>query len=681
MAVALAGLTAPAAYSRPFTPRDLAMLDRASDPHISPDGAWLVYTVRTTDWAANKGVNAIWLLGLADKAAVPRRLAISDKGASHPRWSPDGKFIYFLSPRAEDRAQVWRTTPAGEEAVQVTHLPVAVGSFRVAPDGSALILAAPLFPDCATVDCTKARLDARKADKASGTLYDVASVRFWDAWGDGRRNALLYAPIGPGGAASAPVPLLKGFDADAPSVPFGDDGDYTISPDGRWIVFAARTPGTKGPQGESAHLYRVAVDGSAPPALLFDGGPGSQSHPVYSPDGTRLAYLSEPRAGFGDVRAAVMVRDMKTGRAFEADRGFDRSAGKLAWSAAGDKLYAAFADVGQEPLFSMDVGPRRATPSVTPLTAAGHVGDIDVGPGGRIVFMRDALDSPAEIFALESGGARQLTHTDAAALKDVEFSAFEPFHFAGWNGETVHGFVVKPYGWRPGGKYPVAFIIHGGPHGDFSNTWSYRWNPQAWAALGYGVVMVDFHGSSGYGEAFAASVVEHWGDRPLEDLQKGWAAALAKYPWLDGDRACALGGSYGGYMIDWIAGVWNGPWKCLVDHDGVFDTRIMAYTTDITWFANRETGGTPWGEPANYARFNPIDHVGAWSKPILVIESGKDFRVPFEQGLGAYGAAVWKGVPTQFLTFPDENHWVLKPQNSVQWYGAVDAWMQRWLGS
>jgi acylaminoacyl-peptidase len=226
----------------------------------------------------------------------------------------------------------------------------------------------------------------------------------------------------------------------------------------------------------------------------------------------------------------------------------------------------------------------------------------------------------------------------------------------------------------------VAFLIHGGPHGNFANAWSYRWNPQVWAGMGYAVVMVDFHGSSGYGEAFGRSIVGHWGDRPLEDLQKGWAFALARYDFLNGDKACALGGSYGGYMVNWIAGNWAKPWKCLVNHDGVFDTRSMAYSTDIPGFSEVQDGGLTWADAAAVDRFNPSLHVADWSAPMLVVHGGRDYRVPLDQGVAAYTANKRRGVPSRLLYFPDENHWVLKPQNSVQWYANVQAWMKQWLG-
>jgi acylaminoacyl-peptidase len=264
-------------------------------------------------------------------------------------------------------------------------------------------------------------------------------------------------------------------------------------------------------------------------------------------------------------------------------------------------------------------------------------------------------------------------------MRAFDLPGAEQFSFKGWNDETVYGWVVPPQGRKRGERYPVAFLIHGGPHGSLGDAWSYRWNPQVWTGMGFAVVMIDFHGSNGYGEAFANSIVNHWGDRPLEDLKKGWAAALAKYPYLDGGRACALGGSYGGYMVAWMAGVWNEPWKCLVNHAGVMETRTMALTTDVPGFSEYENGGLVWDRSEDFERFNPLNQVANWKTPMLVIHGGVDYRVPAGQGLAAFTAAQRKGVPSRLVYYPDENHWVVKPQNSVEWYTQVERWMRQWL--
>lgn len=665
----LAVLAAGGAGARPFTAKDMAMLDRVGSPRLSPDGHWLAYQVRSTDWTGNKGVNALWLKDLSQADAAPHKLEVGE--GSSPRWSPDGRTLYFLSSRAKG-SQVWRTDASGATPVQVTSSPADVGVYRISPDGKTVVFAALAYPGCKTLGCSADRKKARGENKAEGEVYDRLGVRFWDTFGDGRYQHLFAAPVGGGEA----VALMGDLATDTPSRPEGDESAFAISPDGKRVIFAAHDPATAPGVDTRSVLYTVPIDGSAPAHPLFAAGAGSDGDPAFAPDGKSLAFIRRAGSSFGAARGAVMLADLQTGAVQELDKGYDRMPSHLLWAPDGRGILATVEDTGVGQL----IGIERGSGSVVSFTKVGHVGDFDVGPAG-IAYTQDALDHPAEITLIRSngGGVAQVTHNTSAALADTPMSPYEPFTFAGWNGESVHGYVVKPYGWKPGLKYPVAFLIHGGPHGSFGDAWSYRWNPQAWAGMGYAVVMVDFHGSSGYGEAFGQSIVGHWGDRPLEDLQKGWAAAQAKYPWVDGARACALGGSYGGYMVDWIAGNWNEPWKCLVDHDGILDTRLMAFATDIPGFSEDETGA--WlKDPAAVERFNPINHLKDWSKPILVIHGGRDYRVPFDQGLGAFTAAQRKGVPSQFLYFASENHWVLKPQNSVQWYDVVGQWMSRWIG-
>ena len=429
----------------------------------------------------------------------------------------------------------------------------------------------------------------------------------------------------------------------------------------------------------SAAGSAAPIDGSAAPRDLTAANTAWDAHPVASPDGTRLAYVAMKRPGFEADRFGLMVMDLKTGATREVDPGFDRSLGPPQWSRDGRTIYATADDVQTTRLFAIDL----ATGKPTPLTAGGHVSEFQLD-GDRIFLMRDTLAAPSEAYVMPAAGGepRALTHLDAEKLAGVGMATYEGFSFPGWNGDTVHGWVVRPHGFQPGRRYPVAFLIHGGPQGSWGDDWSYRWNPQTYAGKGYAVVMVDFHGSTGYGQAFTDAISNHWGDRPLEDLQKGWAAALAKYPWLDGANACALGASYGGFMVNWIAGVWNAPWKCLVTHDGVFDDRMMGFSTEELWFSEWEHGGpghTPWDDPAAYERFNPADHVKDWTKPQLIIHSAKDYRIPLEQGLGAFTALQRRGVESQFLTFPDENHWVLKPADSLLWHRTVEAWLDAHL--
>ena len=397
--------------------------------------------------------------------------------------------------------------------------------------------------------------------------------------------------------------------------------------------------------------------------------------PVFSTDGRTLYWRAMKRPGFEADRLAIMAMPAGGGTPREIAPDWDRSADGIVLNADGTKIYTTAYDVGTHDLFAVDV----ASGDVAMVVEGGNIGGFDLA-GDTLAYTRDSLTAPAQAFVARADGSspRQVTVNNQDVLAGVAMGEAEQFSFEGWNGETVHGYVVKPANFEEGKQYPVAFLIHGGPQGSFGDNFHYRWNPQTYAGQGFAAVMIDFHGSVGYGQAFTDSISQHWGDRPLEDLQKGWAAAQEKYDFLDGDRACALGGSYGGYMVSWIAGNWPDAFDCLVNHAGVFDTRLMGINTEELWFSEWENGGTVWDVPENYERFNPLNHVAKWKTPLLVIHGEKDYRVLLEQGLAAFSAAQRRGVPSRLLRFPNENHWILKPHDSVLWHETVNDWLKRW---
>jgi dipeptidyl aminopeptidase/acylaminoacyl peptidase len=665
------------AAARPFTANDLVMLNRVSEPRLAPDGRSVAFTLRETDLAGNRGVKSLWKLDLTDKAAHAQRLTAPGSNAWSARWSADSSTLYFLSNRSGSD-QVWSLSSGLGEARQVTHLPLDVGTYRLSPDGKRLALSLAVFADCGNLACTKQRLADRTASKESGMVYDRLFVRHWDTWSDGTRLQLFIADIGEDGTvASEPRLLTRNIDGDVPSKPDGDESEYAFAPDGNSVYFDVRIAGTSEPWSTNFDVYVVPGDGSAAPRNLPADNLAWDGYPTPSADGRKLFYLAMKRVEHESDRFGIMELDLASGAKREVDPNWDRSAGPLQISADGKTLYTTTDDVGEHPLFAVDI----ATGRVTRLAAGGSVTDFSRA-GKLMVFARDSFKLPGELYLIGHGAEQRLTDLNAARLKDVEFADFEAFSFKGWNGETVHGYVTKPFGFQAGRKYPVAFLIHGGPQGSWLNEFHYRWNPQTYAGAGYAVVEIDFHGSTGYGQAFTDAISGHWGDRPLEDLQDGWAAALAKFPYLAGDRACALGASYGGYMIDWIAGNWStpqsGPWRCLISHDGDFDNRMMYYATEELWFEEVESGGTQWQHPENYERFNPVNHVGDWKVPMLIIHSDKDYRIPLTEGLAAFTALQRRGIPSEFLTFPDENHWVLKPHNSLEWHRTVEAWLKKW---
>ncbi len=670
----LLSLTATTSFAaRPFTVNDLVMLERVSDPRVSPDGKNVVYQLRQTDYAANKGMNSIWVMPLS-KPKAAKQISEAGKGASSPRWSIDGKTIYFLG-TGSGSSQVWRVDANGKNMLQVSDYPLDVGSFLLSPNGKQMLVSAEVFLDCGELSCTKKRLDQKTASKQSGVLHEKLFIRHWDTWANGTRSQLFITDFGAKGKAGRAKLLSRGIDGDVPSKPFGDDSEYTFSPDGESVVFSARIAGKTEAWSTNFDLFSVPVLGDQMPRNLTKSNPAWDTGPVFSKDGKTLYFRAMKRAGFEADRFAIYAMDMYSGNLFEWFDKWDHSAETIVLSEDEKTLYTHADSLGQHAIFALDFASQKAHD----LTGKGHVGGFSLSKN-NLVFARDHLQSPAQLFALDLKNQKEkpLSNFNSAKLAELQMGAPEQFSFAGWNNETVYGHVVKPAQFVEGKKYPIAFIVHGGPQGSMGNTFHYRWNPQTYAGQGFATVFIDFHGSTGYGQAFTDSISGDWGGKPLQDLQKGMAAALSKYSWLDGTRACALGGSYGGYMVNWIAGKWNEAFDCIVSHASIFDNRFMAYSTEELWFDEWEFLGTPYDVPERLEQHNPINHVKNWKVPTLVVHGALDYRVPLEQGISVFTALQRRGIESQFLFFPDENHWILKPQNSVQWHDTVNAWLKKW---
>jgi len=671
----------PRRRTHPFNVHDLWAMQRISEPQVSPDGQKIVFVVRQTDFQANCGRDDLWLINL-DGSGL-RQLTTHPSGSRQPRWSPDGKWIYFLSAR-DSSTQIFRISADGGEAHQVTRLPVDVRCFAIAPDGRHLAVSLEVFPQARSLAETAKRLEQISKRQATGRIYDRLFVRHWDAWKDGRRAHLFSLRLGAALPVENAADLTAGMDADVPSKPFGGPEEFTFTPDSKGLVFAARNVGRQEAWSTQFDLYYVPRDGSAAPRLLTPGNRATITQPVFSPDGQYLAYRAMVRPGYESDRFRIVVRRWPAGKPRVLTEDWDRSAATIVWSPDGRTIYTTADNLGQHSLFAVDV----QTGQVRELLHQGRVSDV-AAIADRLVFGLRHLCSPVELHTLEIAGSarrsrpdqsvpRQLTRINARRLATIRFGEPEQFTFRGWNGEQVYAYIVKPADFDPRKKYPVALLIHGGPQSSFGNDFHYRWNPQIYAGAGYAALMIDFHGSTGYGQRFTDSINGHWGDRPLEDLKKGLAAALRRYPWTDGRRVAGLGASYGAYLVNWIHGVWPGRFRCLVCHDGNLDERMAYYETEELWFPEWERGGTPWEKPGAYTRHNPIEHVHRWQTPTLVIHGGRDFRVVDTQGLATFTALQRRGIPSQLLYFPDENHWVLKPANSIQWHETVLSWLDRW---
>jgi len=666
----LLAVAASAADPHPFSIHDMLAMRRVSDPAVSPDGKSVLFTVRDTDLEANRGRTDIWLAAV-DGSSL-RQLTSHPDNDSSGRWSGDGKSVLFLSTRGGS-SQVWKLQLDGGEPQALTKLPLDVEGFVPFPDQKRLLLVVDVVPNAdgaQEIAGTQAH-DAEKAKKKSkARIYESLLYRHWDAWEDDKRMH-LFVWDAEGGARA----LTPGLQVDTPTKPFGGMEEIAISPDGRDVVFTARMPGPEQAWTNDLNLWHVPADGSAAPKPLTADNRAVDTAPAFSPDGRQLAYLRMERPGYESDRQRVALLEWPPkGPPKVLTEAFDRSPGEIAWTRDGKQLLASCDDMGNRSLIAVDATSGAALKLVT--TGSNASGR---SAGDRIVFLQDTLSAPAELWSCAKDGSdvKRITNLNAERIASAKMGEYEPFTFVGWNGETVHAWLVKPVGFDAAKKWPVAFLIHGGPQGSFGNHFHYRWNPQAYAGAGFAAIMVDFHGSTGYGQAFTDSIRGDWGGKPYEDLMKGLDAALSKYTFLDGARVAALGASYGGYMINWIAGQTD-RFKALVNHDGNLDERMAYYDTEELWFPEWERGGPPWENPEGYGKHNPIDHVGEWKTPMLVLHGALDFRVVDTQGMSTFTALQRRGIPSKFISFPDENHWVLKPANSVLWHENVIEWITRW---
>ncbi len=661
----LALVSAPAS-ARPLTIEDLTTLSRVGSPTVSADGRWLVWAQREADIDANRGRFDLWRLDLARTGAAPQKL-LADPQMDENDPQIVGTTVYFSADDA-----IWSVPVTGGTPRKLTNFAGGFNGFKVAPTADRLVVWADRRPGAPSLEPAMVK---KRADAGSGRTYDQLFVRHWDTWADGTRSQLFVLPLTSAGARGNGHAIVGSLVGDTPSKPFGGAEEVSWSPDGKTIYFAMREAGRIEPTSTNLDIFAVAADGSSAPVNLTAENKATDNQPAVSPDGRTLAWFAMRRPGYEADRQVLMLRDLASGRTVSLTERWDRSVGSIAWARDSKSLYVTADDTQETPLFRVDAG----TGQVTRLTQQGHVSAVAVTPNGAIVAL-DSLTAPADYYRVTQSGMRQrLTDVNAAKLAGIDMPTVERFSFTGANNDTVWGYAVKPA--NSTGKVPVAYMVHGGPQGSSNNSWSYRWNPAVFAGAGYGLVAVDFHGSTGYGQAFTDSIRNNWGGWPLEDLKKGLAAATGKFTWLDGDNACALGASYGGYMMNWIEGQWPDRFKCIVQHDGVFDARAMAYETEELWFDEWEHGGKAYFEdPQAFEKWNPVNYVAKWKTPQLVITGEKDFRIPYTQGLAAFTALQRRDIPSRLLVFPDENHWVLKPKNSRQWYREVIGWMNKWTG-
>jgi dipeptidyl aminopeptidase/acylaminoacyl peptidase len=678
-ALALAAALPLPANARPMTEVDLATLNRVAAPTASPDGRWVAFQMTETAADSFKRSTGLWLVDRKMKGAAPVRVAdIADKNESAPTFHPDGS-LYFLS-NASGKSQIWRVEPAkGGEPTRVTDTKADVAGFKISPDGKRLLAWGDIARECTDFGCD-AKDKGELPGPGTGRHYknNAGFVRHWDSWETPGTYSRPFVFNLEDGKASVARPLDAGLIGDAPSKPFGGGEEIAWGPDSRTVYFTLRKADKDEPRSTNLDIYRVLDDARMPPVNLTEANEATDTLPAPSPDGKWLAYAAMARPGYEADRQILMLRDLESGEVRKLTDAWDRSVGSIAWAPDGKSLYVTAQVVLDHPVFRVDIATGKVERlKVTAEKWDGNVSDVTPLPGGALLYTRNSIAVPTDLWVRDAKGrVTRLTDVNGDRLAELDPVSVERLQFKGANGDAVWGQIVKPA--KAEGKLPVAFLVHGGPQSSFGNSWSTRWNPRLFSAPGYAAVTIDFHGSVGYGQSFTDSINQDWGGKPLEDLKLGLAAAGAQDAQLDTANACALGGSYGGYMMNWIAGYWPDGFKCLINHAGVFDLRAMAFETEELWFDEWDHGG-PWWTRPDADKWNPVNHVAKWKTPMLVIHGEKDFRIPYSQSLAAFHALQRQGIEGELLIFPDENHWVLKGQNSVQWYRTVFDWLGRHL--
>jgi dipeptidyl aminopeptidase/acylaminoacyl peptidase len=651
---------------RPITFEDLAAIHRIGTPRVSPDGKWIAYDSSTPDLAGNISRSAVFLMPSTGGAS--KQITEGKKQDSSPAWSPDGKTIAYVSNRDSAAHQVYLYDVASGTSRKLTDLQGGAGSVRWMPDGSAVVVVSDIYPECG-VDptCIKRRVEAEEQRPTKARVITSLLYRHWKAWQDPTRAHIVYVPLGSGSLRD----LTPGA-FDAPPFSVGGGEEFDISPDGGELVYARDT--SQHPElSTNSDLFVVPIAGGNTKRITKRAG--ADTSPKYSPDGRFLAWLSQARPGYESDLWELWLLDRAAGVARRLAPNFDNWISSIAWSPDSKTIYITAPASAKNAIYEVKVSDGSTSVVWNQASADG----VTVSKDGRtLYFERSSLARPADIYSLTRGGAaQQLTHDNDALLQSLALSTAQDYWYKGADGANVQALIVRPPNFDATKKYPALVLIHGGPQGAWSDSWGYRWNPQMFAARGYVVFMPNPRGSTGYGQKFVEGISGDWGGKAYVDIMNG-VEQLASMPFVDGTRIGAAGGSFGGYMVDWILGHTD-RFKTLVSHAGVYNLESMYGVTEELWFPEWEFHGNPWDNPELYEKWSPNRFVKNFKTPTLVTHGELDYRVPINQGLELFTALQRRGVASKLLYFPDEGHWVLKPQNSKLWYQTLGDWFDQWL--